>query len=157
MYHATVSWEIPIKVQNFRLSTAHKKCHQICTLIGSFCRKYIKFQPKQYRGFMAHDTEERCKFQGKTNFLFLKWQEFREFWTENSKFSKFLIFFFCAKHLTFDQKVERIYLTWHWRVIKSLTIMVWREEFCKFSLEYLIVSKLGLWWDPLVQSRKCMS
>ena len=36
----------PIKVQNFRLSTAHVKFHQIGTLIGPFCWKYIKFQLK---------------------------------------------------------------------------------------------------------------
>ena len=33
----------------------------------------------------------------------------------------------------------------------------WHEEFDKFSPEHLKVSKLGLWWDPFVQSRKCMS
>ena len=31
------------------------------------------------------------------------------------------------------------------------------EEFGKFSPEYLKVSKLRLWWDPFIQSRKCMS
>ena len=33
----------------------------------------------------------------------------------------------------------------------------WHKEFGKFSPEHLKVSKLGLWWDPFVQSRKCMS
>ena len=33
----------------------------------------------------------------------------------------------------------------------------WDEEFRKFSPEYSKVSKLGLWWDPFIQSRKCMS
>ena len=28
------------------------------------------------------------------------------------------------------------------------------EKFGKFSPEHLKVSKLGLWWDPFVQSRK---
>ena len=31
------------------------------------------------------------------------------------------------------------------------------EEFGKFSPEHSKVSKLGLCWDPFVQSRKCMS
>ena len=31
------------------------------------------------------------------------------------------------------------------------------EKFGKFSPEHLKVSKLELWWDPIVQSRKCMS
>ena len=33
----------------------------------------------------------------------------------------------------------------------------WHEEFGKFSPEHSKVSKLGLWWGPFVQSRKCMS
>ena len=33
----------------------------------------------------------------------------------------------------------------------------WHEEFGKFSLEQWKMSKLGLWWDPFFQSRKCMS
>ena len=31
------------------------------------------------------------------------------------------------------------------------------EKFGKFSPEHLKVSKLGLWWDPFVQSRKGMT
>ena len=31
------------------------------------------------------------------------------------------------------------------------------QEYGKFSLEQLKVSKLGFWWDPLIQSRKSMS
>ena len=33
----------------------------------------------------------------------------------------------------------------------------WHEEFGKFSPEQLKVSKLELWWDPLIQSRKSVS
>ena len=33
----------------------------------------------------------------------------------------------------------------------------WQEEFGKFLPEHLKVSKLGLWWGPFIQSRKCMS
>ena len=32
----------------------------------------------------------------------------------------------------------------------------WHEKFGKFSLEHLKVSKLRLWWDPFVQSRKTL-
>ena len=39
-------------VQNFRLLTAHVKFHQMCTLIGSFCWKYIQCQ--------LQSTEELC-------------------------------------------------------------------------------------------------
>ena len=39
----------------------------------------------------------------------------------------------------------------------DLLLGKWHEEFCKFSPEHSKVSKLELWWDPFVQSRKCMS
>ena len=39
----------------------------------------------------------------------------------------------------------------------DLYFQKWHEKFSKFSPEYCKVSKLGLWWDPLTQSRKCMS
>ena len=31
------------------------------------------------------------------------------------------------------------------------------KKFAKFSPEHLKMSKLGLWWDPFVQSRKGMT
>ena len=33
----------------------------------------------------------------------------------------------------------------------------WHEQFEKFTPEHLKVSRLGHWWDPFVQSWKCMS
>ena len=33
----------------------------------------------------------------------------------------------------------------------------WNEEYGKFSPGHLKVSKLGFWWDPLIQSWKSMS
>ena len=93
-------------VQTFRLSTAHVKFQQICTLIGSFCWKYIKVQLKKYRGVMSHDPEEWYNIWRKTDFLFQKWQEFGEFWPEHSKVSRIctLIGSYCAEYLMFDLK-----------------------------------------------------
>ena len=154
----------PIKVQNFRLLTAHVIFNQICTLIGSFCWKYNKFQLKKYRGVTSRYTEEWCKIWGKTD-LFQKWQEFGQFWSEHSS----------LENLHFDRslswkiynvwpkKVQRSYLSWHWRVMQKLKkkltcgLEKWHEEFGKFSSEHLKVSKLVFSWDPFVQSRKCMS
>ena len=81
------------------------KIFKICTLICSFCAKYVTFNLKRYRGVIFHDTEEWCKIWRKTNL-----------WFEN-----------------------------------------WHEEYGKFSPEHLKVSKMGLWWDPFIQIRKCMS
>ena len=77
-------------VQNFRLLTAHVKFHQMCTLIGSFCWKYIQCQLQKYRGVMLHDTEEWCKIWRKT---FQKWQEFGEFRPRPWKSPKFALWF----------------------------------------------------------------
>ena len=105
------------KVQNFKLFTAHTTLHQMCTLIGPFCWKYIKFK---YKGFMSPGTEERCQIWRKTNLLFQNWQEFGE----HSKVSKMcnLIGLFCAKYITFDLKiysVQRSYIWWHWRLMQN--------------------------------------
>ena len=93
----------------FRLSTAHVKFHLICTLIGSFCWKYIRFQLKKYRRVMSHDTEEWCKIWIKPDLLFPKWQEVSEFWSEHSKVSKICILIgpFRSKYITFDLKKYR--------------------------------------------------
>ena len=39
---------------------------KICTLIGSFCAKYVMFYLKRYKGVLFHDTEEPCKIWRKT-------------------------------------------------------------------------------------------
>ena len=162
MCHSSVSWEItllyflcwdfiwfkqkePIKVENFRLLIAQVKFHQICTLIGFVCWKYIKVQLKGCRGVMPRNTEERCKVRGKTEFLFKKWQEFREFWPEHSKVSKIctLIVSFCAKYITFDLKKYRGVI-FHdteklWKILRKsdLWFEKWHEEFYKLSPEHL--------------------
>ena len=43
--------------------------------------------------------------------------------------------------------------------MKKKWLVVWKitGEFDKFSPEHLKVSKLRLWWDPFVQSRKGMA
>ena len=48
----------------------------------------------------------------------------------------------------------QIYLT---LLSNDLWFRKWHEEYGKFSPEHLKVSKLGFWWDPLIQSRKSMS
>ena len=78
---------------------------------------------------------------------------------KNSHFNNLLLskaYIVCAK------KVQRSYLSWHWRVMQNLTknwllLGKWNKEFAKFSPEHSKVSKLELWWDSFVQSRKCMS
>ena len=60
------------------------------------------------------------------------------------------------------KKVQTSYLSWHWRVMRNLRktdlwLKKWHEKLGKFPAELLKLSKLGIWWDSLVQSRKCMT
>ena len=74
-----------------------------------------------------------------------------------------LIFSFCAKFITFDLKKYRgviFHDTEEWYKIWRKTDLCfgkWHEEYGKFSPEQLKVTKLGFWWDPLTQSRKCIN
>ena len=154
-----------MKVHNFRFSTAQVKYHQICTLIGCFCWKYIKFQLKKYRGVISHGPEQWCKIWRKTDLLFQKWQEFGEFWSEHSKVSKTCTFIgsFRAKYIMFWPKKYRGVI-FHdteesckiWRKT-DLWFGKWHEKIGKFSSEHLKVSKLVLSWYHFAQSRKCMN
>ena len=93
-------------MQNFRLSIAHMKFRQICTSIGSFCWKYIKFQLKYYREVMSPDTEEWCKIWKKRWFIISKITRIRWFFIPTLKSLKICTLTgpFCEKYLTFDLK-----------------------------------------------------
>ena len=114
---------------------------------------------------MPHDSEDWCKIWIKIYLLLAKWQEFGEIWPKHSKFSKIYTFIcsYCAKYLMFDLKncmevifhnTEKWYKIWR---KTDLRCGKWLEKYGKFSPEHFKMSKLGLWWDPLIQSRKSMS
>ena len=57
------------------------------------------------------------------------------------------------------KKVQRSYISWQWRVMQNwkktdLCFPKWHEKFGKFLTEHLKVSKLELWWDLFIQSKK---
>ena len=86
-------------------------------------------------------------------------------WPDHSKSSKIytLIDSYCAKYLMFDLKKYRgviFHDTEEWcKILKKpdLRFWKWHEGFGKFSAEHSKMSKLGLWWNPFVQSRKCIN
>ena len=92
-------------------------------------------------------------------------KEFVKFWPERSKVSKIftLMGSFWAKYILFELKKYRGVIfhdieEWCkiWRKT-DLLLGKWHEKFGKFSPEHSKVSKLELWWDLFVQSRKCVS
>ena len=98
----------------------------------------------------------------KTDLLFQRWQEFREFWTKHLQVSKSctLIGVFYPKYIMFDLKkyggvifcnTGEWYKMW---IQTDLWFGKWHVDFGKFSPEHLKVSKFGFWWDLFVQSWK---
>ena len=82
--------------------------------------------------------------------------------TRNSQNFHFDWFLLCKVYNVWPKKVQRNYLSWHWRVMQNLKKTdLWfgklHEEYGKFSPEHLKVWKLGLWWNHFIQSRKCAS
>ena len=74
----------------------------------------------------------------------------------------FHLFLLCKVFNVWPKKVQRRYLSWHWKVIhnfkKNLLVvskMTWGIwQIFTIALESL---KLGIWWDPLIQIRKSLS
>ena len=119
---------------------------------------------KVQRNYVSWDWRV-MQIWGKTDLLFQKRKRSDQFWHEHPKVSKIctLIDSFCAKYRTFDFK-KYIGINFHgtqeWYKIwkkPELWFGKWHEEFAKFLPEHLEVSKLGVWWDPFIQSRKYMS
>ena len=106
-----------------------------------------------------------AKFEEKLVYCFKDWNNFGEIWPDHSKFSKTCTFICscCAKYFTFDLKKYReviFHYTEGWCKIwkkNDLWFGKWKKEYGKFSPEHLRFSKMGLWWDALIQSRKSMS
>ena len=117
-------------MQNFRLSTAHVKFEQICTLIGCFCWKYIKFYRK--------GTEELCLMTLKSDVKFeekpICCSKMTRIWWILIRALKSLKNGHCDWSLSWKvynfwpQIAQRSYLSWHWRVMQNLKknwILVW--------------------------------
>ena len=144
MHHSSMSWEITllyffswnflwflqkesIKVQNFRLLTGQVKFHQICTLIGSFCWKYIK----KYREVCLKTLKSDAEFEEKLICFFTNDNNLVNFDSsirslKNLHFDWFLL---CKVYNVWPKKVQSSYLIWHWRAVQNLKknwLAVWK-------------------------------
>ena len=139
------------------------KFHQIRTLIGSFCWKYITFQLKSSEVITSHDTEEWCKIWVKVICCFKNDKNLVNFdpSTQSLKNLYFDWFLLYKVYNIWPKKYRGVIFhdTEEWCKIWRKTDLwfgKWHEEFDRFSPEHLKVSELALWRDPFVQSRKCM-
>ena len=151
----------------WQIFTGVLESFKIGTLMISFYPKQKMYELKIYRWVICHDNEEWCKIWRGNDLLFQNWhQEIDKLWPESLKVSNIfaLMGSFSAKHILFDLKKKYRGVIFHdankwfkiWRKT-DLWFERWWKEFGKFLPEQSKVSKLGLWWDPFIRSRKCMS
>ena len=83
--------------------------------------------------------------------------------TRNSQNFHFDWFLLCKVYNVWPKKVQRSYLSWHWRDVKIeknwsvVRKMTWGNwQIFTRALES-VLSKLGLWWDPFIKIRECIS
>ena len=149
-------------MQNFIFWTAQVKFQGICSLIGSFCWKYIEFQLKMYSWVVSWYW--RVMENLKKNRLAVSKNDKNLMNFYHSEVSKICILIgpFRARCITFGLKEYREVIFHGNEELRKiwtktdLWLGKWQEEFGKFSSEHLKVSKLLLSWDTFVQSTKYM-
>ena len=67
-----VAWKMTGNLINLHASNWMSENFQ---LMGSFCRKHIKFYMKKHKKVISHDTGEWCKVWRKTGSWFRKWHD----------------------------------------------------------------------------------
>ena len=107
------------KVQKFRLSTSHVKIYQICTLIGSFCWKYMNFQLKSTEELCLMTLKSHTKFEEKLIRCFKNDKNLTQA-LESLKKLHFDWFPLCKVFNVWPKKVQRSYFWWHWRFMQNL-------------------------------------
>ena len=97
-----------------------------------FCWKYIEIFAERYRLVMSHCSEDWCKIWRKTDLLF---QVMTKIWwiltwaLKSLKNLHFHWFLLCKVFNVWPKKVQRSYLSWHWRVMQNLKknwFVVWK-------------------------------
>ena len=143
----------------------HSKVTKIRTFICSCCGKYLMFNLKSTEGLSFMTLKSDAKFEEKLICCFTNDKNLVKLDPSTQKSQKFCNFICscCGKYLMFGLEKYRgviFHDTKEWCKIWRKTDLwfgKWHEEYGKFSPEHLKVSKLGFWWDPLIQSRKSMS
>ena len=102
----------------------HSKVSKIFFIMSSFWAKYILFELKKYREIIFHETEKGYKIWRGIELSFQNWpKEFDKNLTralkslKNFHFNGLLLSKLC---IVWAKKVQRSYLSWHWRVMQNL-------------------------------------
>ena len=127
------------------------KFPQICTLIGSFCWKYIKFHLKKYKGVLSHDTEEWWEIWRKITFFVSKMT--RIWWIlilalKNLQNRCFDWSVLSKVYNVWPKKVHRSYLSWHWRVMQNLKknwLVAWKITWGIWQIFIKTLESVTVW------------
>ena len=106
-------------MQNFRLSTAHVKFHQIFTLIGSFYWKYTKFQLESTEDLFLISLKSELKFEKILICCFKNDKNLVSIVPSTQNLQK------CANYITFDLRKYKGVIFYHtgvsYKIWKKLT------------------------------------
>ena len=99
----------------------HSKISKVFTLMGSFWAKYILFELKKYRGVIFHETEVGYKIWRGINLCCFK-IDIRnltnsDLSSQNSQDFHFNGLLLNKIYIVWAKKVQRSYLSWHWRLL----------------------------------------
>ena len=119
-------------MQNFRLSTAQIKFHQMCTLIDFFYWKYIKFQLKKVQmSYVSWYWRVEQNLKKKRFFI----SKITKIWwiliralrsLKNLPFDWSVL---CKVYDVWPKKVQRSCNSWHWGIMQNLKkkwLVVWK-------------------------------
>ena len=105
---------------------------KICNLMGSTSPKHIKIKMKKYRRVMSRDTDKLLKVWRKTDSWFRNDMRNLVNFNVSSGKSKKLHFYvplLSTAYKVLTKKVQKNYLSWHWRLIQILKknwLFVWK-------------------------------
>ena len=123
-------------------------------------------QKSENSHFICHYNEEWCKNFGGIDLSVQNWHKgFDKFWPEHSKISKICTLMGCfwPRYIMFELKKYREVTfdgTKDWCKIwrkTGLCFGKWQGIWQVFTRAHSKSAKLGLWWNPFIQSMKCMS
>ena len=113
---------------------------KICTLLISFCPKHIKSLMKKYRRVLSYDTQEWFKVWRKTDFGSKNDTKNLLNFNASSDKSENLhldVLLLSIAYKVSAKKVQKYYLSWHWRVIQTLKkswFIVWKMTWGIWSI-----------------------
>ena len=103
------------------------------TSMGYFCPKYMRFELKKYGGIIFHETEQWCEIWINPACLMVSKMAWAIGWTFDKALKNLknctLMGSFCRKGYVSARKLQRDYVSWHWRVMQNLKkkrLVVWK-------------------------------